>query len=64
MSELLTVQDIASRLKVSYDTALNFVKYSGIDYIRVGRQYRVTEGKLTAFLAKKGQITVDLAETR
>ena len=62
MTKVLTVKEIAEILKVSYDSALAFVKYSGIDYIQVGRQYRVTEDKLTTFLAKKGHTVVNLSE--
>ena len=39
---LLTPHEVASILKVSYDTALAFIKYSGIDYVMVGRQYRIS----------------------
>ena len=46
----LTVQEIAQILKISYDKALDFVKHSGIDYIAIGRQYRVSAKKLDAFL--------------
>ena len=35
---------------VEYDKALEFVKYSGIEYVQIGRQYRVLESKLNAFL--------------
>ena len=61
INELLTPNEVAKVLKVSYDTALAFIKYSGIDYIQVGRQYRVHEDKLKAFLAKKGSTVVDLS---
>ena len=62
MTKVLTVKEVAGILKVSYDSALAFIKYSGIDYTQVGRQYRVTEDKLNAFLAKKGRTIVDLSE--
>ena len=51
---LLTPHEIAEILKVSYPTALNFVKFSGIDYLKIGNQYRVTEEKFLAFISKKG----------
>ena len=57
---MLTPQEVAAILQVSYDTALAFVKYSGIDYVKVGRQYRVAEDKLKAYLMKKGHTIVDL----
>ena len=59
---LLTPREVANILKVSYDTALSFIKYSGIDYIVIGRQYRVYEDKLREFLSKKGRIFIDLTE--
>ena len=46
----LTVTEIADMLKVSYDKALDFIKTSGIEYVKVGRQYRVLESKLNAYL--------------
>lgn len=51
----LTPQTIAKILKVSYPTALAFVKYSGIDYIKIGNQYRVSEAKFNAYIQKKGK---------
>ena len=51
----MTVGEISEMLKISYDKALDFVKYSGVEYVLIGRQYRVLESKLNAFLypAKK-----------
>ena len=46
----MTVSEIAEMLKISYDKALDFVKYSGVEYVTIGRQYRVLESKLNAFL--------------
>ena len=46
----MTVNEIAEMLKISYDKALEFVKYSGVEYVQIGRQYRVLESKLNAFL--------------
>ena len=58
--EMLTPQQVADILQVSYETALAFIRYSGIDYIRIGRQYRVSRDKLEMFLKQKGKITIDL----
>ena len=60
MPEMLTPKEVAAILKISYESALAFIKYSGIDYIRVGNQYRVSAEKLKAFLNKKGQNVTDL----
>lgn len=45
----LTVNEIAEMLRVSYDTALVFVK-DNVEYVTIGRQYRVLESKLNAVL--------------
>ena len=46
----MTVTEISELLRVSYDTALEFVKYSGVESVKLGRQYRVLESKLNEFL--------------
>lgn len=56
----LTPYEIRDLLKISYDQALAFIKYSGIDYIKVGRQYRVDEKVLQAFLSQRGGVVIDL----
>ena len=45
----LTVTEVAEMLKISYDTALHFVKYN-VESVVVGRQYRVLESKLNEVL--------------
>ena len=45
----LSVLEVAEMLNVSYETALNFVKHN-VEYVTVGRQYRVSEDKLNAVL--------------
>ena len=61
--KMLSPRDVAEVLGVSYETALAFIRYSGIDYLKVGRQYRVSEEKIAAFLSKKGQVVIDLNES-
>ena len=51
----LTVTEVAEMLKVSYDTALHFVKYN-VEHINIGRQYRVLESKLNAVLYPKKSV--------
>lgn len=58
--EMLTAEDVAKVLKVSYHSALGFIKYSGIAYIKVGNQYRVNSEKLAEYLSKKGKQSVNL----
>ena len=60
MPDFLTPQDIADILKISYDSALAWIKQSGIDYLKVGRQYRVSAEKLQTFLQRKGRVVVSL----
>lgn len=55
---LLTPQQIADTLKISYEKALDFIKYSGIPYIQIGRQYRVEESKFVSFLQKNSYINI------
>ena len=45
----LTINEIAEMLKISYDNALQFVK-NNVEYVVVGRQYRVLESKLNVVL--------------
>ncbi len=53
--EMLTPREIADILKISYHRALDFIKHSGIDYVKVGSQYRVSKEKLFAFINSKGR---------
>ena len=62
LPEMLTPKEVAETLKISYEAALAFIKYSGVDYVKVGRQYRVSEEKLKAFLMRKGHTVVDITE--
>ncbi len=52
MLEVLTVRDVADILKVSYETALMYVKQHNLA-IQVGRQYRVPKERLTNHLNKQ-----------
>ena len=62
MPEMLTPKEVAKIMKVNYETALAFIRLSGMDYVKVGRQYRVSRQKLEAFLNKKGITLVSLDE--
>ena len=62
--DMLTPKEVAVILKISYEAALAFIKYSGIDYHRIGNQYRVSAEKLRAFLSKKGPTHTDLTGGR
>ena len=52
----LTAYDIAEMLGVSYEKALDFIKYSGVKHLKIGRQYRVSEDALNIFLQKNTEI--------
>ena len=62
--KFLTPHEIAKILQLSYEKALEFVKYSGVPYIRIDRQYRVEETAFKAFLFKKDNIHIDLSEKK
>lgn len=57
---MLTPRDIARILKISYESALAFIKYSGVDYHKIGNQYRVSSVKLESFLNRKGSTYTDI----
>ena len=59
---MLSPREVAETLGISYEAALAFIKYSGVDFLQIGRRYLVAEEKLTAFLLQKGQVVVDLKE--
>lgn len=63
MTELLTVQEVASILRVSYETALMYVKQTKLA-IKIGRQYRVPKEKLATHLNKQAQKTIHLTSNR
>lgn len=60
LPEMLTPKEVAEILKIGYESALAFIKYSGIDCHRIGNQYRVSAEKLRAFLNRKGNTYTDL----
>lgn len=49
----VTVSELSEMFKISYDNALDWVKHSGVEYIQIGRQYRISLSKLEAFLYPK-----------
>lgn len=48
--KLLTAEEIATILKINYVNVLQFIKYSGIHYIKIGKQYRVSENVFNKFI--------------
>ena len=63
MPELLTVHEVASILKVSYETALIYIKQNKLA-IKVGRQYRVPKELLTKHLYKQSTDPIKLKKGR
>ena len=64
MPEMLTPKEVAEILKIGYEAALGFIKYSGVDYHKIGNQYRVSAEKLQLFLNRKGHTYTDLTGGR
>ena len=46
MPEVLTAHDIADILQITYPYALAFIKYSGVRYMKIGKQYWTTPRKI------------------
>ena len=61
MPEMLTAKEVAKILKISYESALAFIKYSGVDFLKIGNQYRVSKDKFEAFVRQKGSYYIDLS---
>ena len=54
MPEMLTPKDVAKILQIGYESALAFIKYSGVDFLKIGNKYRISKDKLDAFIRAKG----------
>ena len=63
MPELLTVYEVAEILKVSYETALVYVKQNNLS-IKVGRQYRVSKDLLSKHLCQQPTKSIQLKKGR
>lgn len=57
----LTAKDISKILNICYQKALAFIKYSGIDYIKIGQAYRVEEQTFYNFVLN-GTVEIDLEQ--
>ena len=51
MESMLTVQQIAEVLNISYDTALEVVKKE-MEYIKINRRYRIPQDSFKKYLLK------------
>lgn len=59
MTELLTIHEVAEILRVSYETALLYVKQNNLA-IKVGRQYRVHKDKLVKHISQQPPTPIKL----
>jgi excisionase family DNA binding protein len=57
---LLTVAEVAEALRVSNMTVYRLIRAGDLPALRVGKNYRIREGDLTAFLAA-GSVQADEA---
>lgn len=62
MGTFYTPREIAEILHVSYETALSVIKYSGISYILIGRQYRVAKKDFESFFGNSKTRVIDIGE--
>lgn len=60
--KMLTPAEVAERLSISYDTALHMIKHSGIAYLKIGRQYRVSEAVINELTSQGEVVIVDFEE--
>lgn len=56
--KMLTPAEVAERLSISYDTALQMIKYSGLPYLKIGRQYRVSEDVINDIMMQKDTVII------
>ena len=53
MSELLTIKEVAERLKISYFTAYRYIREEKIKSIKLEREYRIREEDLEKYLESR-----------
>lgn len=63
MIDLLTVHEVAEILRVSYETALMYVKQNNLA-LKIGRQYRVSREKLARHLSQQPPTPTKLNRSR
>ena len=61
-SRYLGTSDISEMLGMCYQKTLDFIKYSGIQYVRIGRIYRVRADVLEKFISDNKNINLEEAE--
>lgn len=58
--KFLSAYDIAHILDICYQKALDFIKFSGIAYLKIGRTYKVEEKTFYNFVLRNEKIILDL----
>ena len=61
MTRYLTPHDVADMLQISYEKALRLMKYTSLETVKIGRQYRVSEKALAAFLDRNTEISIGVS---
>jgi excisionase family DNA binding protein len=50
MPEIIDAKIIGEYLQISYEKSLQFIKYSGIPYLKLGNTYRLYRDSLTKWI--------------
>ncbi len=58
----ISPSDVSESLGICYQKALNFIKYSGVPYVKIGRVYRVRSDILEKFITENNTINLKEAE--
>ena len=58
--DVLDAKDVASILSVSYISALRVIRYGGINYVRIGRAYRISKQNFIDWLNCTKPTTIKL----
>jgi excisionase family DNA binding protein len=53
MSELLTPDEVADRLRVSIDTVRRYIRNGDMPAIKIGGQFRIEENELDCFILRQ-----------
>ena len=58
--QFYTAYDIAKIMGICYAKALAFIKYSGIEYVRINRTYLVSIDNFRSFIKEHKKIEIEL----
>ena len=50
LPDVMTAKDVAGVLGISYVMALRLIRFGGMNYVRIGRAYRVSKQNFTDWL--------------